>query len=427
MVTTMDALPTPSTSFSSGGAGSGACEVCGWLAAFGGMVAFGSFGVPIKSKVATSVDIDPLVMQSYKTGVCFLTSWLILLSGEESFAFTPWGIVSGLFWVPGGVATIYAIKNAGLAIGMGVASSFIVLVSFLWGIFIFGERVHSRPQACFAVGCMLCGLMGMAYYSAPTVAHAHGASNTNEDGFGDYDPSVRPEDPDFLAPDEDEEFVPLASLGPDYVPLEDGNEIINSAELEMDGIDDHDDLPRGAANVDAGVQTLPCCGRLQVRKRTLGILSAVFTGVYGGSIMVPMKFAPKMDRGLGFLISFSIGAALVNLTLWVVRYLYLCQRHLSFFQGYQELPSFHFGKMWLYGASCGLLWSIGNFCSLLAVEYLGLGVGYSLTQSSMLVSGLWGIFYFHEIEGTTPISKWYVSAMVTVLGIFLLSYEHHVI
>ena len=57
-------------------------------------LAFGSFGVPIKSGAAVKVDIDPLVMQSYKTAMCFLTSWLVLAAGEE-FHFTPWGIVSG--------------------------------------------------------------------------------------------------------------------------------------------------------------------------------------------------------------------------------------------------------------------------------------------------------------------------------------------
>lgn len=105
-----------------------ACEVCGWAAAFCSMLAFGTFGVPIKSQAAVSVDIDPLVFQTYKTTMCFCTSWLVLLAGE-GFIFTPWGIVSGVFWVPGGVATIYAVKNAGLAIGIGIGSSFIVLVS----------------------------------------------------------------------------------------------------------------------------------------------------------------------------------------------------------------------------------------------------------------------------------------------------------
>ena len=69
-------------------------EAIGWAAAFFSALAFGSFGVPIKSGAATRVDIDPLVMQSYKTFMCFITSWLVLLAGEE-FHFTPWGIVSG--------------------------------------------------------------------------------------------------------------------------------------------------------------------------------------------------------------------------------------------------------------------------------------------------------------------------------------------
>ena len=65
-------------------------------------------------------------------------------------------------------ATVFAIKAAGLAIAIGVGSSFIVLVSFTWGIFIFNEHVHSKPGACLAVFCMMLGLFGMAYFSAPS-------------------------------------------------------------------------------------------------------------------------------------------------------------------------------------------------------------------------------------------------------------------
>jgi len=87
------------------------------MAAAASCLAFGSFGVPIKGKAATSVDVDPLVFQSYKTFMCFVTSWIFLLLLGEEVTFSPWGIVSGLFWVPGGVATVYAVKSAGLAIG----------------------------------------------------------------------------------------------------------------------------------------------------------------------------------------------------------------------------------------------------------------------------------------------------------------------
>lgn len=114
----------------------GSCDACGWAAAFVSMLGFGSFGAPIKSEAAKSVDIDPLVMQSYKTFMCFITSWLVLAFGEP-FSFAPWGIVSACFWVPAGVAAIFSIKTAGLAVAMGTLSSFIVLVSFVWGIFCF--------------------------------------------------------------------------------------------------------------------------------------------------------------------------------------------------------------------------------------------------------------------------------------------------
>ncbi|OEU17733.1 hypothetical protein FRACYDRAFT_184267 [Fragilariopsis cylindrus CCMP1102] len=374
---------------SGGGGGGGSsnsanCEMCGWLWAIGGMLAFGSFGVPVKSKVAISLDIDPLVMQSYKTGMCFITSWLFLWIRGEEITFTPMGLVSGLFWVPGGVATIYAIKTAGLAIGIGVGSSFIVLVSFSWGIFFFDEHVHSRVQACSAVACMLCGLGGMAYYSSPTVAHHRHASSTAEDGGGgggggggDYYQPIRPDDDDFLPPDDEDDSF----------------------------------------------------GYIRIQERTLGILAALFiTGLWGGSMMVPMEFAPNIDKGLPFLTSFAIGATIVTICLWTIRYIYIVifkTNNYCFGEAYNALPSFHFKQMWPYGMTCGLLWSIGNFCSILSVEFLGEGVGYSSTQASMLISGLWGIFYFNEIEGSNAIFKWYLSASVTVLGILLLSYEHH--
>ena len=119
--------------------------------------------------------------------MCFVTSWLILFTGEEKFAFTPWGIVSGLFWVPGGIGTIYAVQNAGLAIGIGINSAFIVLVSFIWGIFIFDEHVHSRLVASISIGLMMLGIVGMAYFSAPTKSRTTIAEQIEEGGREEED------------------------------------------------------------------------------------------------------------------------------------------------------------------------------------------------------------------------------------------------
>jgi glucose uptake protein GlcU len=59
------------------------------------------------------------------------------------------------------------------------------------------------------------------------------------------------------------------------------------------------------------------------------------------------------------------------------------------------------------------------------VYYLGEGVGYPLVQTSILISGLWGIFYFHEVSAPDRIVKWIGSSLLTIAGILLLSYEHH--
>jgi hypothetical protein len=139
-----------------------------------------------------------------------------------------------------------------------------------------------------------------------------------------------------------------------------------------------------------------------------------------------MKYAPPGAGGATYVVSFAIGATIVTAALWCGRYLYLCQKECSFSKAYARLPSFHFRQMWLAGGLCGLLWSIGNFFSILSVQYLGEGVGYSVVQLNLLVSGVWGIAYFGEVQGKVTIAKWFASAVIAVLGILLLSYEHHV-
>ena len=143
---------------------SGCTDACGWTAAVVAVLSFGSFGVPIK--YAGKVEVHPLVMQSYKTLVCFLTCWGVLLLGEE-LLFSPYGILSGLFWVPGASMGIFGIRNAGLAVAVGTWSSIAVLTSFFFGIIVFEEGVKDFGQTCLAFCLLIAGLIGMSKYSAP--------------------------------------------------------------------------------------------------------------------------------------------------------------------------------------------------------------------------------------------------------------------
>jgi len=365
--------------------------VVGWFAAFIGAVGFGSFAVPIKGERANSVDVDPLVMQSYKSLMCFLTSWLVVLLGVE-VTFTPWGIVSGLFWVPGGAFNIFAIRNAGLAISQGIVASSIVMVSFIWGNIIFKEPVHSEVIAYSAVWLIMLGLYGMSYYStAESLASTEDGVTANGEDEGE-------EQQDLIHRKNSDPDVALSSHSTGE-PLEITQPSLSKA------------------------SSIVICGKPYSR-RNLGLLSALMCGTWGGSCLVPMHYSPKDASGLGYVISFSIGALLVTIVLWILRFTHqMYQFGGSPKKAYDVLPSFHFRVMWLPGFIAGSLWSLGNVGSIVAVEKLGQGVGYSASQAALLIAGMWGIFYYKEVKACVTIGKWFVSAIITISGILLLGYE----
>lgn len=166
-------------------------------------------------------------------------------------------------------------------------------------------------------------------------------------------------------------------------------------------------------------------GRICLSQRQLGLMGAIFNGTWGSCKYIPMHYTGKKSlEGAGYLISYSFGSMIVVTITWALRYLY----NVHHFQGnyskaFRALPPFYFQHLCIPGLAAGMLWSFANFCSILAVSALGQGVGYTFVQSSMLVSGLWGILY-GEIKGSDRIMKWFISSVITIFGISLVSYEH---
>jgi hypothetical protein len=119
--------------------------------------------------------------------------------------------------------------------------------------------------------------------------------------------------------------------------------------------------------------------------------------------MIPLHFAAHDGYGgPSYVISFCCGSMLVTVSLWIIRFLFELYRHDDLGVAYRALPSFHIRQMWIQGGLSGTLWSVGNFFAIISVTYLGQGVGYSFTQASMLVSGLWcvvrGYFLFLSVS-----------------------------
>mmetsp|Transcript_15780 Transcript_15780/g.34303 ORF Transcript_15780/g.34303 Transcript_15780/m.34303 type:complete len:424 (+) Transcript_15780:93-1364(+) len=413
-------------------------EACGWACAFLSLFMFGSYSVPVKSNAAEKVDVDPLVFQTYRTFVSFAVAWSVLLLGVD-FTFTPWGIVSGFCWVPGGISGIYAVRKAGLAISQGVWSCVIVMVSMSWGVFVFHENVKSIPAACCAALLLMAGLVGMSYYSSPKKQQksfntrlsyslpyvGNGEESNKHASSGECKP-LCPKDCKY--PDDASE---ADSQSHQSHPDSPGGSSTTSSRVirkSFRDVDSRDIVRYGSVRVHElppeSSQKLILVGNFGLTRYQLGVLAAINNGLLAGSILVPLKYAGSSNQGMQFVISQGVGAVTATITFWLLRYLYNVMTERSFAGGYNALPSFYFGEMWRPGCLAGSLWSIGNVSGIMAVTVLGLGIGQSVIQASMLISGLWGLFYYHEVSAGKDILLWLLSASVALVGVLWLSRVH---
>lgn len=321
------------------------------------------------------------------------------------------------------------------------------------GIFVFEEHVKSKFGACCACGTLIMGLIGMSFFSRPTSkgldkvikekeiekmneSSSLGDEEDNEwvrkriQSSNDQKVAINEKGPTAISkrgppkisskrpPPKPEKKTDEKVPAPSSLPL---------TALEMESLIEKDSLKSKFASPQMKRKHVSMFeGQITLTKRQMGILASLFNGVWGGTNMIPLHFAAHGGYGgPSYVISFACGSMLVTLGLWVLRFFYEMYRlDGSIIKAYHALPSFYLKQMWLLGGMSGLLYSGGNFMCIISVTFLGQGVGYSFTQASMLVSGLWGIFCFKEIEGRGKILKWLLSASLAVTGILWLSYEH---
>ncbi|CAJ1947661.1 unnamed protein product [Cylindrotheca closterium] len=407
----------------------GCSEGCGIAAALIAVFTWGTFGVPLKCNV--NVEVNFFVMQSYKTLVCFCTSWLVIFLGEP-IRWTPWGIVSGLFWVPGASCGIYAIRNAGVAVAVGTWSSIQVITSCIFGILIFQESVKDTSQTIMAIMTLMVGLVGMSRYSDSSVVaaatkeettvpeYAPVLSTDSEEGVGvpSYSPAPRK-----IKRTISDGITEQRKVIPFELELQDDiSQPLIDTSMDHQYADNYDDAKDGKEKM---VRIFN--GRIVLTQRQMGLLAAIVNGAWGGLNLIPLHYAQRDSgmSGASYLISYATGSLIVCVSIWIGMFLYhFMNNQQNVQEALDQLPAFHVRELGIPGVMAGLLYSIGNFCSILAVAYLGQGVGFSFCQGQLLVSGLWGVFYFGEIQGRETIIKWFGSAVVTVTGIIWLSAMH---
>jgi len=302
----------------------------------------------------------------------------------------------------------------------------------MWGIFVFEEHVKSVPHACGACATLISGLVGMSIFSRPQTKIKRRRKEDIEDDNTTEDTSSS------TAVDEDDiegnmrKRIQHSSSNDLQAPLlitkqrtsgdskaskRSGTKIKNSptptktkilevkaanektapaplcnslSPLEVESLlEDKDKFKHPTTSDKKSITFLN--GRVTLTRRQTGILASLFNGLWGGTNMIPLHYAAHSGYGgPSYVISFAIGSFLVTIILWIIRFAFELYRHDgNISQVWSSLPSFYIKQMWFQGGLSGILYSGGNFMCIIAVTYLGQGVGFSFIQASMLISGLW--------------------------------------
>lgn len=89
-----------------------------------------------------------------------------------------------------------------------------------------------------------------------------------------------------------------------------------------------------------------------------------------------------------------------------------------------RVPSFNFGVLKFAGVAAGSFWVLGNFLNTTAVELGGNAVIMAQTLcSSIITSGLLGIFYYGEGGSFAAKMIWALAALWTLASMVLLGLE----
>ena len=317
------------------------------------------------------------MFQLYFSLAIFISSWLVL--AYNPFVFTWWGVAGAALWTPASILSLAAINDLGLSIAQAVWSGTTIVVSFLWGALVFGDKVSSLPLAILALLVLMAGLSLLAAIHSSPVARIHAAL-----GFS-------------LSPS------PSSSSTPPQAPSTSALTTDPTARLVGDPIQATD------------VPTLPITepsspSPTSLKQRIRGVLFALALGILNGSLMVPLRKTPKDADGINYIISFSIGVLGIT-PLLAAAYLVATKTPLVLHPRVALLP----------GLLAGFLWQIGNYCSIYATLYLGLTIGYPLTQLALLVAGMWGWLYYKELPDSRRIAHFWLSSIVILAGAALLA------
>jgi len=161
--------------------------------------------------------------------------------------------------------------------------------------------------------------------------------------------------------------------------------------------------------------------RATMRIMAVGLGCAVVGGFLDGSLMVPYKLFQISSAFAGcstFAYLAVFGRALIGvfMAMFLIQGIVWRLRTGSlqrFFVAARALA--------LPGATSGALWAAANVCSVHASEYLGVALGFPLTQTNIGINAMLGILLFNEMPHKPQRALCGTAIIVILLGALLLA------
>lgn len=404
------------------------------LAVLGG-VANGSYMVFVKRPEVMRAGVHPIVFQALKSAAAALYGLALLaLRTGGRFEFHWLGLLSACMWVPAGLCNIACVPLAGVG-ACAVASSCVASVaSFCVGIWlgetvkpheVYGHVIYYAPLYILGVCAGMVALVlaprwvgagsPFAAYVSPSdqgrndalrplrrPAPPRAAAAGSRGFFGVYSPARR-----MLSCDDAIERA-----------LYDNSPILSPRHHEPTDLEP--DLMKPAFS---GVVHSLIATAADRRSLLLGYLLACIAGCFAAGMYTVVAIAKRgatsaesVDPLGSWGVSFGLGAALGTI---VAAALVAC----TYAAAGWPLPPMRWGVAWVPGASAGIVWTVGNVFTTLAVAGGGSAVVMAQNQATNLVTaGLWGLVLYREHKGRAALA-WAAAALFTVAMVVLLSFE----
>jgi glucose uptake protein GlcU len=349
--------------------------------------------------------IDPIVMQLYNIFGVFITCWLlqcflpfneyIVTGAGNRFQFPLLGLVAGVLFVVSVCSAIVGYKKIGIALLSGISCGCTILSSWLWGVVAFDEQPERIAASITAIIVLIAAVFIISFSREIASSRMNASICQRVNCFG---ATSQPMTDDNVATSFSVALVTHAA----------------TSDTQSVNLNPHDSMLYSVSALpdNLAIPEFEPFTKDWYRNVIRGCIWACVCGFAGGTGWVPLQYMPTSQLGLVFLPVFSVGCLFTSVLVLLVYYSVV----LKF-----KWPAFHMRESMFMGLLSGVLVTLCVIFTTASIAHLKYSLAYPLCQSSIVISGLWGIYAFDEIKGSA-VYVFITGCAILLFGVIMLVY-----